>query len=307
MKKTLPTITWQNLAPPYYDYDYFQGCEHYPFHPISDQFDVVNAWWLSEIASLVYAEEDFAKPRFQNAGLPEVKYFDGESTDCFVASNDDWIIVAFRGTESRTRSGTPNDFQHIIADIKADCNILLVDATHGGKVHQGFNDALDEVWESLLNYMRSIHHPPRPLWITGHSLGAALATLAADRYREVQGVYTFGSPRVGDAGFKEQFSVKTYRIVNNNDIVSSIPPPGIYRHVGEQWYIDSEGMLHQDIPRSEMWMDEIRGEMRNIMNSVEQVSQGTFNYVPGVLKDHVPILYAIDLWNNLLTMEGSIF
>ena len=68
--------------------------------------------------------------------------------------------------------------------------------------------------------------------MTGNSLGAALATLAADRYGNVQGVYTFGSPKVGNDVFKEKFIVKTYSIVNNKDIVTRVPPPGIYKHVG---------------------------------------------------------------------------
>ncbi|MCA9453043.1 MAG: hypothetical protein KC584_10520, partial [Nitrospira sp.] len=60
----------------------------------------------------------------------------------------------------------------------------------------------------------------RTFWFTGHSLGAALATLAADRYGDVQGLYTFGSPLVGDEGFARDFYVSGYRFVNNNDVVA---------------------------------------------------------------------------------------
>ena len=155
MRKPLPTITWQNIGPPYYEYEYFQGYEHYPFLPTSENFDLVNAWWLIETSILVYAEEEFVRPCFQRVGLPEVKYFSDEGTDCFVANNDNSIIVAFRGTESRRRPGT-KDFQNVIADVKADCNIILVESLHGNRVHKGFNDALDEVWEELLNYIKSI-------------------------------------------------------------------------------------------------------------------------------------------------------
>jgi predicted lipase len=231
--------------------------------------------------------------------LPEVKYFDGESTDCFVASNETYVIVAFRGTESRRRSGS-RDFQNVIADIKADCNIILVDSGYGGNVHKGFNDALDEVWKDLLNYIKSIHCSSRSLWMTGHSLGAALATLAAARYVDLQGLYTFGSPRVGDPGFKTHFSVKAYRVVNNNDIVTAIPLPGLYRHVGDLWYIDRDGLIHHDLPRTEMWTDGFRGEIHNITRSVEHAWQGSFNYIPTGFKDHVPLLYAVHLWNNIV-------
>jgi predicted lipase len=67
----------------------------------------------------------------------------------------------------------------------------------------------------------------------GHSLGAALATLAADRLPDVQGLYTFGSPRVGDKGFQAHFRVKAYRLVNGKDIVPTVPGEGPFRHVGE--------------------------------------------------------------------------
>lgn len=302
MKKLLPTITWQNAAPPYYGYEYFQGNESYPFRPAAERFDLVNAWWLSEAATLVYAEGEFVRSCFQRAALPKIKHFNGESTDCFVANNNTFIIVAFRGTESRRRPGA-QDFQNVIADVKADCNIILVESPHGGRVHKGFSDALDEVWEELLDYIKSIHSSSRALWITGHSLGAALATLAADRYGDVQGLYTFGSPRVGDSGFKKQFSVKAYRVVNDNDIVTAVPPPGLYRHVGELWYIDSDRLIHHDSPRIEMWADGVRGEMRNIADSFEQVWQGSFNYIPSGFKDHVPLLYAVHIWNNLVNQS----
>ena len=304
IKKTLPSITWQNIAPPYYNYEYFQHGDSFPFRPEAEVFDVVNAWWLIEAATLVYAEEEFVRPRFQQAGLPDVRYFDGDSTDCFVAHNDTYIFLVFRGTESRRRSGS-QDVRHILADVKADCNVLLVDAEHSGKVHKGFNTALDEVWDELLAYLRQIHQPPRTLWMTGHSLGAALATLAADRYGDVQGLYTFGSPRVGDSEFRKQFSVRAYRIVNGADIVTSVPPPGLYAHVGEHWYLDSEGLLRKNMRRSEILTDGFRGEMHNILDSIDQAKRGSFSFIPGGLKDHIPTCYAVHLWNNLLTMEAA--
>ncbi len=301
-KKPLPTIRWKNFAPPYYEYDYFQGAEEFPFRPTAGEFDLVNAWWLSEITTLVYAEEAFVTSRLESVGFPHVRYFGGQSTDCFVAHNDRWIVVAFRGTESRPRPDAPTDFQHILADVKADCNILLVDAIRGGKVHKGFSEALDEVWESLLAHIQTIHTASRSLWIAGHSLGAALATLAADRYHEpIQGVYTFGSPRVGNKEFGEHVaSLQLYRLINNNDIVTTVPLPGIYRHVGEVWYINSEGVIQQEVPLTEMMVESIRGEACNIAQSVEDMMQGTFTYVPGALKDHLPLLYTIHLWNNMI-------
>ena len=85
-------------------------------------------------------------------------------------------------------------------------------------------EALEEVWSDLLPYITQLDRSGCKLWITGHSLGAALATLCASRYGNVQGVYTFGSPRVGNNGFKEKLQVKIYRVVNNDDIVARARP-----------------------------------------------------------------------------------
>ena len=298
-KRELPCVTWENIKPPYYEYPYFQGYEHYPFRPKDESFDAVNAWWLSEAATLVYAEEEFVTPQFQRVGFPEVRYFDGKSTDCFVASNSTNIFVVFRGTESRRRRGA-DDFQNILADVKADCNIKLVDSECGGKVHKGFLDALNEVWDGLREYINHLHTPSRFLWITGHSLGAALATLAAVRYGNVQGLYTFGSPRVGDSVFKQHFTINAYRIVNNADIIATVPPPGLYRHVGDLWYLDSNGLLHHDFPLIDMVTEGVRSEGRNIAGSFEQAMQGSFGYIPGGIRDHVPLFYAVHLWNNMI-------
>ncbi|MCX5893210.1 MAG: hypothetical protein NTW80_09610 [Deltaproteobacteria bacterium] len=85
LREVLPEITWDKLAPPYLDYLYFQGSEAYPFRPQADGFDLVNAWWCIEAATLAYADQDFAGERFQRTGLSEIEFFSGNSTQCFVA------------------------------------------------------------------------------------------------------------------------------------------------------------------------------------------------------------------------------
>jgi triacylglycerol lipase len=183
--------------------------------------------------------------------------------------------------------------------VKTDLDAMPVDTGRGMKVHQGFQRALDEVWQDLLDALKPLHSPSRTLWMTGHSLGAALATLAAERYKNVQGLYTFGSPRVGDSRFRVQFPAKGYRLVHNNDIVTELPLPGIYFHVGELWYIDSQGELHHDSKFMEMFSDGVRAEARNIKQAFENAPSGEFQFVPGGIKDHVPLFYTLHLWNAL--------
>jgi hypothetical protein len=81
----------------------------------------------------------------------------------------------------------------------------------------------------------------RPLFVAGHSLGAALAVLAAQQADRLgstpRGVYVYGMPRVGGARFRDEYNARlgdiTYRLVHGDDIVACIPFSGIgFRHVG---------------------------------------------------------------------------
>jgi len=288
IRDVLPNITWDSIAPPYLNYPYFQGAETYPFRPRAEGFDLVNAWWLIEASTLAYAEAAFAREQFQRAGLPEITFFSGQSTQCYVAHNDDYLVLVFRGTEIRRRA-EGSGFINIIADLVTDANIALVESGYDGKVHQGFKMALDEVWvkEGLLDYLKTKDNGRRTFWFAGHSLGAALGTLAAQRYGQVHGLYTYGSPRVGDRAFKQAFSVPNYRFVNHHDIVAQVPLPPLYRHVGSLKYIDAEGLLHNSPDGGQI------GEILSVLTACCDT------FIPSALVDHVPTLYATHIWNNI--------
>ena len=83
--------------------------------------------------------------------------------------------------------------------------------------------------------MRSRRNSPQlvcPIFYTGHSLGAAFATLAVARYPP-RAVYTFGSPRVGNEAFAASLQVvPIHRVVDNKDAVVLLPPEAMgFRHV----------------------------------------------------------------------------
>ncbi|KAL6762402.1 Alpha/Beta hydrolase protein [Haematococcus lacustris] len=102
----------------------------------------------------------------------------------------------------------------------------------------------------------------RRLWVTGHSLGGAMATLTALGLKRqgynVAGLYTFGSPRVGNAGFSRLFRdaglwTRSYRFVNEDDAVPQVPLTVMgYAHVGQRWvcvggkceFVANEGCVH---------------------------------------------------------------
>lgn len=110
------------------------------------------------------------------------------------------------------------------------------------RMHRGFVSAYFSVRESIHTYIKT-HTTPRII-VTGHSLGGALATLCAvdlqyNFPKQIQiETYTFGAPRVGNAGFRESFNrrlPRSYRIIYGMDIVPALPRVWQgYRHVGTE-------------------------------------------------------------------------
>ena len=309
MSKTIPSATIEELFPPNKNYQYFENFTEHPFKDKSEQFQMVNAWWLAESSLLSYAETNFVEPEFQKVGLT-TNFFSGKSTQCYVAHNDNFVIVAFRGTQV-------NDFRDMVRDIYTNAKFNLVDSKQGGFVHNGFKDGLEEIWSNLQLHLNQLKtdKPERTFWFTGHSLGAALATLAADRYGSVQGLYTFGSPLVGDDAFTNDFYVNTYRFVNNNDFITLIPYrkplPKIpifggflsrifkrYQHVGQLKYIDSNGHIIDNPNLLDKLVDSGKGQVEHFFNSISSLKKGRINQIPVDLTDHAPIYYAIRIWNN---------
>ena len=112
----------------------------------------------------------------------------------------------------------------------------------------------------------------QPLWITGHSLGGALATLAAARFalemdKPVRGIYTFGQPRVGDREFARIFDAELkqrfFRFVNNSDIVTRIPTRELFfSHVGSLRFFDSNGDIFDDVSWWQEFLETIKGTLK---------------------------------------------
>ena len=305
-EKPVPSITVANTAPPNEDYVYFEHCRDHPFDCRSERFELLNAWWLAEASLLAYADPEFAVPRFREAGFDTVERFSDESTQCYAVHNEDFAVVAFSGSDMRVRDDTDNA-SDVLTDWLVNLDAGMVDSERVGRVHKGFRAALDEIWDPqdkdenqrLKPYLDGIcEDGHRKAWFTGHSLGAALATLAAGRYEHAPELYTFGSPRVGDSAYAQSLSCNAYRFVHDRDIVCKVPLSGIYEHVGTAKYLDDEGGIHDEHTEQ----DEPGGLLRSLTSVAGTVGAIRKKLVRGVpedyLTDHAPIFYAVHIWNN---------
>lgn len=201
----------------------------------------------SEIAYL-----DDAMKQYADLGYTGHTFFDIDGAQCHAVWNDDEYALCFRGTE-------PSE----IGDILADLNAIPRGAMTHGLVHSGFMGELDKLWQNVTEHHSK--HKDKKFYITGHSLGAAMATIATSRFEEftkVESLFTFGSPRAGTRSFVKNIKTPHFRFVNNNDIVTSVPPAFMfYRHHGDLTYINHYG----NIRKLTLWQrikDKWRGRWR---------------------------------------------
>jgi hypothetical protein len=152
----------------------------------------------------------------------------------FVAAERNMAIVAFRGTESIGNALTDVETALIRHDI------------FPGLVHLGFAHAVDAVYPTVRVLLTTFDRD-LPIWVTGHSLGGAMASLVAHRLAHegfpVRAVYTYGSPRPGDRNFRDAYRLPNYRFVNDNDLVPHLPLRWCYRHVGLLKLLTRDGKL----------------------------------------------------------------
>ena len=140
----------------------------------------------------------------------------------FVAERKDALFLILRGTQ--TVKEWIRNFSISLSDYPIEGY---------GRVHGGFLETYQALRADIMSALSAID-PNVALYVAGHSLGAALATIAlpdieANVKPKVSALYTYGSPRVGDdrfvKAFNRSFADKSYRVANTSDIVTSIPLP----------------------------------------------------------------------------------
>ncbi|HMO49844.1 MAG TPA: lipase family protein [Kiritimatiellia bacterium] len=189
--------------------------------------------------TLIWATYRYAErlsPRHPHARR-RVRWIDRPCPIGFLATAQDRVFVVFRGTQ------TNHEWVNInLRFLQKECE---EDRFSTGKAHAGFLKYFKTARKSVERGLRAMDTTDKQLVFTGHSLGGAMSTLAALVYAEKENVgsswchYNFGAPRVFDpalAAHYESLDIPTFRIVNIEDVVTSVPLPVagslLYQHVG---------------------------------------------------------------------------
>jgi len=145
------------------------------------------------LASLAYSNTSASvTKKINKLGYPDLKFLDVDGAQVYIMWNKQHLTIAFRGTEPKE-----------LSDIKADLKTWKTRSQVAGRVHDGFYDEIKKLWEPMLKVIKS-KGKGKSISICGHSLGAAMATIAAARLTTAGHdivLYTFGSPRVGNFKF----------------------------------------------------------------------------------------------------------
>ena len=304
-----PDNSFEALVNPGEASNFFDIVNLAEFNPASNgAYDRTNALWLAEFCRLIYRQEGDEVPRpatfvtraafLRLKGWREAAFFNQGGTQAAILVKDQVCAsLVFRGTLG-------------LKDAITDAEILPVAWPLGGNVHSGFKAAFDAVWDAI---QKVLHDLKLPIFFTGHSLGAALATLAASQARNdpsmvpssPAALYTFGSPRVGDKAFGGTLKGLFHcRVVNDEDLVPTVPPvfpiAGVtFRHTGQMHLLGPDGHLHIFPPDSDSI--EVRSPMSgsvDLVRSLDGLLAGLRAFriePPPPLRDHSPVNYTARL------------
>lgn len=290
------------LKLPHLGYEYFAKAHAHPFQANATDFQRANAAWLTDLAFLVYADEQFITPQLANIGLTGTPRFLGfadnfEATQCAIVHNAETIIVVFRGTEFN-----PLRILNGLLDSAVDARASFAEVKElSGAVHKGMWKNVAEIYPQLTKILTEIR-TTQSVWFAGHSLGGALALLAAKLYRvrkqkTVQGIYTIGCPRVGNQAFAANFQIPHFRLINNQDPVTKIPTFGKtpnslfqtenYVPCGAVTFFDEHGAISATDNRPAITSNLLLGGLTLGGSLLAQMF------------DHAPLRYSQKIWNHL--------
>lgn len=263
------------------------------FCPMTSKFSIVNAYWLAVASNDAYGtgraieevtqviEKRFAKGNPNNPNpFQKLEFLDSDDqevdndadlktkwagerpkgnwgTQAMWLQTERFVIIAFRGTQTKAPTDLLVDgdlWRKKFGESKPDGTVFP--PISYGSAHKGFNYALDSIWSKLHGRLLGLD-PKTKIFITGHSLGAALATLAGTRIltdgtygqlrSQLAGIYTYGSPRAGNETLindslmrrAQGYYTVLARFRNRNDAVTRVPILYGYTHMEPTYYLDA--------------------------------------------------------------------
>jgi triacylglycerol lipase len=272
-------------------------------------FSIGNAralMWFSQLAFEVgkRATIDAVAPRW---GFTSVSVFvkrkvalNAVCATCgLIAERPDAVVLGFSGTDP------------VVWEMHAtNLNIRL---SQDRNTHSGFQAAVDVARDEIEHAVRLARDGDKPLFVTGHSLGAALAGLAASQADGLggdtpRGVYVYGMPRVGGERFRDEYNARlghvTYRLVHGDDIVAHIPFSEIgFRHVGRMLACASGEKFAASAPLTDHGSDAPQLADHRLVNGIRSIFagevalpepgglQGLAKAFPKPFRDHLPDRY----------------
>ncbi|SDP84234.1 lipase family protein [Desulforhopalus singaporensis] len=221
--------------------------------PYKTVLDANTAYWMARISKEIYLkksdgnqipDEEKILKNLKNNDLKFISVFgvDKNSAQAAVIEHEDYICIVFRGT---------NELKDWLDNLNAFAKKELF-----GEFHRGFWNSVEDVWKPIEARCRELQgRRKRPVFFTGHSLGGAMATIAAAKFihedKPFTSAYTFGQPRVLTREtariFNSECKARFFRFHNNNDIVTRVPARLMgYSHIGSYLYISEELTIHKD-------------------------------------------------------------
>lgn len=222
-------------------------------------------------------------PSLIKSEFEKICFLDNPSTDTQVAIWRDSarrrLVVAFRGTEQARWKDLRTDLMLVPAGLNPER--IGGDFKQEIQVHSGFLSAYDSVRTRIISLIKLLvgyiddgreMQLKWHVYVTGHSLGGALATLLALELSSSQlakrGVisvtmYNFGSPRVGNKRFAEVYNEKvkdSWRVVNHRDIIPTVPRLMGYCHVAQPVYL-AAGDIRNALENMELLGDGYQGDV----------------------------------------------
>src|SRR6185436_1441767 len=196
-----------------------------------------NANFLAAASDLAYCPEAEAKRKFRELLGMDARLISRDNTQAYLLTNDAHVVLAFRGTEGPTtidglKDWLLTDAVNLLIVPEGRLGTDLIAAGVGARFHQGFVNAIGEIWDPVFTAVSDeVKKEDRPVWITGHSLGGALAMFASwlltRKFVNVHQIYTYGAPMIGNVAackaFDDNFANKVYRYVNAPDPVPLLP------------------------------------------------------------------------------------